>query len=148
MPGDKQAMVPASGRCFIDTNLLVYADSPDEQAKQTLVLKLLRQLGESRNGVISTQVLNEYSNVALNKLKLPHRTLRTRLAFWQKQFEVCIVTPDIIAQAVDLHQLRSISYYDALIVASAQTANCLVLYSEDMNAGEAVGGVRVVNPFS
>jgi len=129
MPDDKQTPVFATSRCFIDTNILAYADSADVPKKQTQALKLLRQLGESRNGVISTQVLNEYSNVALNKLKLPHRTLRTRLAFWQKQFEVCIVTPDIIAQAVDLHQLRSISYYDALIVASAQTANCFVLYS-------------------
>ena len=147
MPGDKPTTAPSTGRCFVDTNILIYADSADVPKKQTQVLKLLRQLGESRNGVISTQVLNEYSNVALNKLKLPHRTLRTRLAFWQKQFEVCIVTPEIIAQAVDLHQTRSISYFDALIVASAQTANCLALYSEDMNMGEMVGGVKVVNPL-
>lgn len=69
------------------------------------------------------------------------------LAFWQKQFQVCLVTPDIVAQAVDLHQTRSISYYDALIVASVQVANCTVLYSEDMNVGEMMGGVELVNPF-
>ena len=148
MPDAKYPILAAGNRCFIDTNILVYADSPDALTRQSQALKLLRQLGETRSGVISTQVLNEYCNVSLNKLKLPHNTLRVRLAFWEKQFEVCLVTPEIVAQAVDLHQLRSISYYDALIVASAQVANCTVLYSEDMNAGEMVGGVRVATPFN
>ncbi len=147
MPDAKPPMVLPGGRYFIDTNILVYADSPDAPTKQSQALKLLRQLGEARGGIISTQVLNEYCNVALNKLKLPHNTLRKRLAFWQKQFEVCFVTPEIVAHAVDLHQLRSISYYDALIVASAQVANCAVLYSEDMNAQEVIGGTRILNPF-
>lgn len=148
MPDAKPPILAAGNRCFIDTNILVYADSPDALTKQSQALKLLRQLGETRSGVISTQVLNEYCNVALNKLKLPHNTLRARLAFWQKQFEVCLVTPEIVAQAVDLHQLRSISYYDALIVASAKLSNCTALYSEDMNAGEVVGGMKLVNPFN
>jgi predicted nucleic acid-binding protein len=38
-------------------------------------------------------------------------------------------------------------FYDALILASAHVAGCKLLYSEDMNAGEVVAGVRVVNPF-
>lgn len=148
MPDAKPTYTLPTSRCFIDTNILVYADSPDAPTKQRQALKLLRQLGEARSGVISTQVLNEYCNVALSKLRLPHNTLRARLTFWQKQFEVCLVTPEIVTQAVDLHQLRSIGYYDALIVASAQVANCTVLYSEDMNAGEMVGGVRVATPFN
>ncbi len=147
MPDVKSPNISANARCFIDTNILVYADSPDSPDKQRLALTLLRRLGDARAGVISTQVLNEYCNVALNKLKLPHATLRARLAFWQKQFQVCLVTPEVVTQAVDLHQTRSISFYDALIVANAQTANCEVLYSEDMNEGEVMGGVKLVNPF-
>ena len=57
------------------------------------------------------------------------------------------VTPSITLAALDLHQTRSLSYYDALVVAAAQTSGCTVLYSEDMNAGELIGGVRIVNPF-
>jgi predicted nucleic acid-binding protein len=132
----------------MDTNILVYADSPDEPVKLGQTLALLKQLRDAGTGVISTQVLNEYCNVALNKLKLPHANVRARLRFWQQQFEVCLVTPEIIAQAVDLHQTRSISYYDALIVASAQIAGCSVLYSEDMNVGESFAGTRIVNPFA
>lgn len=148
MPDAKPRAVAANTRCFIDTNVLVYADSPDAPEKQSQAVMLLRQLGDARSGVISTQVLNEYCNVALNKLKLPHDILRARLTFWKKQFQVSLVTPEIVMQAVDLHQTRSVSYYDALIVTSAQAANCAVLYSEDMNTGEIVGGVKLVNPFN
>ena len=133
-------------RCFIDTNVLVYADSGDEPVKQRIALALLKQLRLNQTGVLSTQVLGEYCNVALNKLKLPHTDIREQMQFWE-QYEVVQVTPDIIHIGLDLHQTRSIGFFDALIVAAAKTSGCTVLYSEDMNAGEMVNGVRIVNPF-
>ena len=136
----------AKERCFIDTNVLVYADSGDEPVKQRIALTLLNQLRLNQKGVLSTQVLTEYCNVALNKLKLPHADIREQMQFWQ-QYEVVQVTPDIIHAGLDLHQTRSIGYFGALIVAAAKTSGCTVLYSEDMNAGEMVNGVRIVNPF-
>jgi predicted nucleic acid-binding protein len=136
----------AQERCFIDTNVLVYADSGDEPVKQRIALTLLNQLRLNQKGVLSTQVLTEYCNVALNKLKLPHADIREQMQFWQ-QYEVVQITPDIIHAGLDLHQTRSIGYFDALIVAAAKTSGCTVLYSEDMNAGEMVNGVRIVNPF-
>ena len=151
MPGAKNTATQAvrrsgftpdpNARCFIDTNLLVYADSGDQIAKQRTTLALLKQLRINHTGVLSTQVLNEYCNVALNKLRLPHADIRQQLHFWQ-QFEIVQVTPSIIEAALDLHQTRSLSFYDALVVAAAQTSGCTVLYSENMNAGEAIGGVR------
>ena len=58
------------------------------------------------------------------------------------------VTPIIIRAALDLHQTRSLAFYDAIILASAQASGCVVLLSEDMNAGEVAAGVRIVNPFA
>jgi predicted nucleic acid-binding protein len=136
----------AKERCFIDTNLLIYADSGDEPVKQRIALSLLKQLRLNQTGVLSTQVLNEYCNVALNKLKLPHVDIREQMQFWE-QYEVVQVTPAIIHMGLDLHQTRSLGFFDALIVAAAKTSGCTVLYSEDMNAGEMVNGVRIVNPF-
>ena len=136
----------AKERCFIDTNLLIYADSGDEPVKQRIALTLLKQLRLNQTGVLSTQVLNEYCNVALNKLKLPHADIREQMQFWE-QYEVVQVTPAIIHMGLDLHQTRSLGFFDALIVAAAKTSGCTVLYSEDMNAGEMVNGVRIVNPF-
>ena len=133
-------------RSFIDTNILVYAEASDEPAKQRVALDLLKQLFETTSGVLSTQVLQEYCNVAIKKLKLPPAHIRAQLDLYE-QFEVVQVTPAIIRAGLDLHQTRSVSFYDAIVLASAQTAGCSVLLSEDMNAGELVGGVRVVNPF-
>jgi predicted nucleic acid-binding protein len=136
----------AKERCFIDTNLLIYADSGDEPVKQRIALSLLKQLRLNQKGVLSTQVLGEYCNVALNKLKLPHADIREQMQFWE-QYEVVQVTPAIIHMGLDLHQTRSLGFFDALIVAAAKASGCTVLYSEDMNAGEMVNGVRIVNPF-
>lgn len=133
-------------RSFIDTNVLVYAEASDEPAKQRIALDLLKELFETTSGVLSTQVLQEYCNVAIKKLKLPPAHIRAQLDLYE-QFEVVQVTPAIIRAGLDLHQTRSVSFYDAIVLASAQTAGCSVLLSEDMNAGELVGGVRVVNPF-
>jgi predicted nucleic acid-binding protein len=136
----------AKERCFIDTNLLIYADSGDEPVKQRIALSLLKQLRLNQTGVLSTQVLGEYCNVALNKLKLPHADIREQMQFWE-QYDVVQVTPAIIHMGLDLHQTRSLGFFDALIVAAAKTSGCTVLYSEDMNAGEMVNGVQIVNPF-
>lgn len=136
-----------SVRSFIDTNILIYAETGDVPAKQKAALALLKQLYEDANGVLSTQVLQEYCNVALKKLKLSAQHVRAQLEFYE-QFEVIQVTPAIIHGGLDLHQTRSVSFYDALILSSAQTAGCNLLMSEDMNAGETIGGVRIVNPFA
>jgi len=134
-------------RSFIDTNVLVYAEASDAPERQRVALDLLKRLFQTSNGVLSTQVLQEYCNVAVKKLKLPTQYIRAQLAMYE-QFEIVQVTPSIIHDGLDLHQTRSLSFYDAVVVASAQAAGCSVLFSEDMNAGETIDGVRIVNPFS
>ncbi|HTE14882.1 MAG TPA: PIN domain-containing protein [Burkholderiales bacterium] len=131
---------------FIDSNILVYAEANDEPVKQSTALALLRRLKVTDNGIISTQVLQEYANVALRKMQLDANHVRKQLSAHQ-QFEVVQVTPAIIHGALDLHQTRSLSFYDALIVQTASIAGCDTLYSEDLNAGEVINGVRIVNPF-
>ena len=133
-------------RHFIDTNVLVYAEAKDYPLKQKAAFTLLKQLYEETSGVLSTQVLQEYCNVALKKLRLTPQYIRSQLDFYE-QFEVIQVTPAIIRTGMDLHQTRSIVFYDAIVIASASTAGCSVLFSEDMNAGEIMNGVRIVNPF-
>lgn len=134
-------------RSFIDTNVLIYAEASDVPAKQRTALDLLKRLYEEAQGVLSTQVLQEYCNVALKKLRLPVQHVRAQLDLYE-QFEVIQVTPAIIHAGLDLHQTRSVAFYDAIIVASAQIAGCNVLWTEDLRAGEIVGGVRIVNPFA
>ncbi len=133
-------------RSFIDTNVLIYAEASDEPVKQQVALALLKQLYESTSGVLSTQVLQEYCNVALKKLKLPVAHIRAQLGLYE-QFEVVQVTPALIRAGLDLQQTRSVAFYDALVLASAQAAGCNELFSEDMYTGEVIGGLRICNPF-
>jgi predicted nucleic acid-binding protein len=134
-------------RSFIDTNVLIYAEDGSDKPRQLLALNLLKHLHANSMGVLSTQVLNEYCSVAIKKLKLPTQHIRAQLDLFE-QFEVVQITPAIIRIGLDLHQTRSLGFYDSLICACAQTSGCSTLYSEDMNAGENINGLVIVNPFS
>lgn len=133
-------------RSFIDTNILIYAEATDEPAKQRAALACLKQLFETATGVLSTQVLQEYCNIAIKKLRLPAQHVREQLDLLE-QFEVVQVTPAIIRAGLDLQQARSLSFFDAIVVATAHTAGCTVLLSEDFNTGEVMDGLRIVNPL-
>jgi predicted nucleic acid-binding protein len=134
-------------RSFIDTNVLVYVEASDAPLKQRAALALLKGLYEEGLGVLSTQVLQEYCNVALKKLRLPAQYVRSQLDLYE-QFEVVQVTPAIIRAGLDLHQTRSVSFFDAIVLASAHASGCNVIWTEDMNAGEVINGVCISNPFA
>lgn len=104
-------------RSFIDTSVLVYAEASDAPLKQRAALALLKGLYEEGLGVLSTQVLQEYCNVALNKLKLPAQYVRSQLDLYE-QFEVVQVTPAIIHAGMDIHQTRNVSFFDAIVLAT------------------------------
>ena len=133
-------------RSLLDTNLLVYADSADEPAKQRRAIALIRQHRGTNTAVLSTQVLQEFVNVALRKLRLPPAPIRQRLGFYAG-FEMVPVTGELMAGALDLHVLHSLSFYDALILQAAKVSGCKQLLSEDMPNGAIVDGVRIVSPF-
>lgn len=134
-------------RSFIDTNLLVYVDAGDERKKQRLAIDRVQRLRSNRSGVLSTQVLQEYVNVALRKLRLTAEHVRSRLAVYER-FEVVPASPLGIRAALDLTVLHKLSFYDALIVEAAARAGCTELLSEDMQSGAVIAGVRIVNPFA
>ncbi len=133
-------------RSLLDTNILVYADAADDPAKQRRAVELITGLRASGSAVLSTQVLQEYVNVALRKLRLPHALIRDRLNFYRR-FDVVPASADLIAGALDLHLLHSLSFYDALVVQAAAASGCQRLLSEDMQHGATFRGVRIENPF-
>jgi predicted nucleic acid-binding protein len=133
-------------RSLLDTNVLVYADAADDPIKQRRAVELITSLRATGEAVLSTQVLQEYTNVALRKLRLPPSLIRERLAFYRR-FDLVPASPDLIAGALDLHVLHSLSFYDALIVKAAAVSGCQRLLSEDMQDGVVLAGVKIENPF-
>jgi predicted nucleic acid-binding protein len=140
------ATKPTAVRSFLDTNILLYADAGDEAIKQRRALALISEHRLAGSAVISAQVLQEYTNVAVRKLGLPAALARERLSFYAR-FEVVTTTSALIADAFDLHVLRGVAFYDAMIVQAAIASGCARLFSEDMQDGAVHAGVRIVNPF-
>jgi predicted nucleic acid-binding protein len=132
---------------FIDTNIVVYADDAAYPKKQKISAKLIADLYKKGDAVISAQVMQEYYNAAVNKLRIDPAFAVERLRFLSK-FEVVSATPQIVIAATDLHRLRNLSFWDSMNLQAAITSGCDTLYSEDMQDGEIVNGVKIVNPFT
>lgn len=133
-------------RSFLDTNILVYTDDHDAPDKQTVALDLFERARLDRFGVISTQVLQEYFVAVTRKLGVEAAIARRKVELFGHLDTVAIGQTDILG-AIDLHRLHGIGFWDALIVRAAKQAACGVLYSEDLQDGWVVDGIRVKNPF-
>lgn len=134
-------------KVFIDTNVLVYANDERDDPKRGTALRHLAGLASTGAGVISTQCLVEYAAVALRKLFQPPEAIDSQLAFFVETFQLIQVDPPIIRRAVGLAPLHQISYFDALMLAAAESAGCTEILSEDLSAGQSYAGVTAVNPF-
>ena len=134
-------------RSFIDTNVLMYCDDRADQRKQAIAVETWTQLRRSGEGVVSIQVLQEYFLNATRKLGLEAPLARRRVE-QHAQFQVVIPSVQLVLAAIDLTRLVPISFWDALIVEAARSASCEQLLSEDLQHGQIISGVRVINPFA
>ena len=126
---------------FFDTNILVYAQQTDAKGERARALLL-------DGGKLSVQVLNEFTAVARRKQGKQWREIGEAIS------DVLALLDPPLALTLDLHDAaralaedQQLSFYDALIVASAIGGGCAVLYSEDMQHGRSIGGLAIVNPF-
>jgi predicted nucleic acid-binding protein len=131
---------------FIDTNVIVYANDKRDPVKQERAVELMRESFLSGQAVISVQVLQEYANTALTKLGQDRAVVLHQIALLS---QLMIVEPDakLVSRAVELTALYPVSFWDASILAAAESAGCKELWSEDMNPGQSYGTVQVKNPF-
>ena len=136
----------SGGKVFLDTNVLVYAQDLDAPHKRERSRQLMAEVAASGNGVISTQVLQEYYVTATRKMGVAPLAAKSVVQSF-RIFEVVQLSPDLVEQAIDRSVLSQLSFWDALIVAASAASGCTTIYSEDLNAGQMIGGVKVVNPF-
>jgi predicted nucleic acid-binding protein len=133
-------------RVFVDTNILLYSISKSEPEKQAISSRFLEATIRSGNGFVSPQVLHEFSVNALKKAGAPPATVVGMLSYFE---QLNLVPTDFksVQRALAIIELASLSFWDACILSSAIDANCEQLISEDLNHGQVIGGVRIVNPF-
>jgi predicted nucleic acid-binding protein len=136
-----------TGRVFIDSNVVVYANDGRDPAKQRKAAEIVAKLMKNGTGVISTQVLQEYASVALTKLKQDDATV-LRVLRLLETMTVVQSTPLLVRRAVELRRVYEIGFWDAGIIAAAEEADCDSIVSEDLNAGQYYGGIRAIDPFA
>ncbi len=134
-------------RRFLDTNLLVYTDDAADRRRSRIAMAEVEAAITSREGVISTQVLQEYFCVTTRKLGTDPGIARRRLQLFAT-LEVVQIDVEMILGATDLHRLHGLSFWDALIIQAAGRAGCEVLLTEDLQAGRSIAGVRIMDPFA
>jgi predicted nucleic acid-binding protein len=134
---------------FVDTNVLVYAFDKSGSPKKLAAQRLMNELLADDLLRVSTQVLQELF-VTLTR-KVSQRcsseealTVLEDLAAWP----LMVVDYSAIRAAVGLADQAKVSFWDALIVVAAARTGAAVLYTEDLNGGQEILGVRIVNPFA
>lgn len=136
------------GRVFLDTNILIYAHDLDAGYKNHKAMTLVESIWQEENGVISTQVLQEFYVNVTQKIQKPLSAARARSIIepyrtWH--LEVNDFTS--ILMASELAERHRLSFWDAMIVAAACRAKAQRIITEDLNHGQVIEGVQVENPF-
>lgn len=139
-----------AGLYFIDTNVLVYSFDDTAPEKQQQARAIIAHALFSQRGVISTQVIQEFLNVALRRFSQPMSVQDARSYLHETLMPLChhFPNPAFYDYALYLQFETGFSWFDALNVAAASAAGCTTLLSEDLQSRRVVRGVTVVNPFA
>ncbi len=135
-------------RTFVDTNVVLYAYDQREPERSAIAKEILADLWRTRDGLVSTQVLQELYVNLTRKLRvvIPRSKARALVARYGRWSVHAVTTADIL-EAAELEQRHSLSFLDALIVVAAIRSGAERILSEDLQHGRTFSGVRVENPF-
>ena len=133
-------------KVFLDTNILVYTVDKKDLGKHEESRSLVRRISSDHLPVISTQVLQEFYNAITSKMKIDKIVAKNVLHSY-RNMEIISADLSLIEQAVDISILFQLSFWDSLILAAAEQSNCSLVVTEDLNDGQMIRGMKIVNPF-
>ena len=133
---------------FLDTNVFVYLFDDTAPAKRGIAEDIVRRAIEEGTGVISYQVAQEALNVLTRKLQAPTPAAQRFLEDVLSPLWRLGPSPELFERALELRTRYAIGWYDALVIASALACGCDRLLSEDLQHGQQIGQMRIVNPFA
>ena len=136
--------------CFVDSNVLIYAFDASEPQKREQATRVIDVLADSGLGVISTQVMSEVFSTLVRKKRfaLDPIVVDAAVRRYARLWPVLEIQLDTVLDAMQGVIAHKLSYYDALIWATARGAGLETLLSEDGQRGRALDGVRYLNPFA
>jgi len=134
-------------RIGLDTNILVYADGFNGEARRDQALAVLRRLPRG-DIVVPVQCFGEFFNVLARKGRRPPTEVRAAVAHWQSWYAAAPTNRETMLQAVELALDHRLAIWDAVVCAACAEAGCRLLLSEDLQDGFTWSGVTVANPFA
>jgi predicted nucleic acid-binding protein len=134
---------------FIDTNIFVYSFDDRQPEKKERAMALIQEALKTGTGMISTQVIQEFLNVATQKFAVPMKIEDAKAYLRFVMNPICQIYPDLslYENCLELQAETKFTFYDALILAAAVQGGCNILYSVDLQDGQEVRGVKIVNPY-
>ena len=140
-------MTIVKGRFSLDTNILVYAVDRDGGERHLRSIELVGRAAE-RDCVLTLQSLAEFFHATTRKNLLGPSDAGSFVRDWLEVFEVVPATSAALADAMSAVDEHRLSFWDAMLWATARQAGCSAIVSEDMQHGRRLGGVEFVNPFA
>ena len=138
-----------NGKYFIDTNIFVYTFDRSNREKQKLSKEIVTQALENSTGIISYQVIQEFLTVSFRKFKKP-LTLSDCQQYLNTILDpLCEISAGIglFMKALEISERWQYSFYDSLIICAALNSKCKILYSEDLQHGQVIQELEIINPF-
>ncbi len=133
---------------FIDTNILVYCYDTSSKKKRMKAKELFLNLWQNNSGCLSVQVMQEFFVTVTQKVPEPISYEKATQIIEDLSLWHCH-SPEAkdVLEAINIQQRNRISFWDAMIVNSAQTCGCNIIWSEDLGHNQIIEGIKVLNPF-
>ncbi len=138
-----------SDKFFLDTNVIVYSFDSRVPDKQNAARQLILDALTHQNGCISYQVIQEFYNVATRKFETPLSPGDCKIYLGDVLAPLCKIFPSVefYSHGLQVADQWKYSFYDSLIITAALHANCEILYSEDLQHGQVINNLKIINPF-
>jgi len=133
-------------KVFVDSNVILYARDQAAPEKRRKSIEWLAALASRESAVVSPQVINESIRAFIDKMDATAPELHTFVVA-MTPWCTAPVDPQVIARAIDVRSRWLFAWWDSLIVAAALSAGCDYLLTEDLQDGQSLEGMRVIDPF-
>ena len=132
-------------RLTLDANVLVYTLNEDDRRHPEAVMLLKR--AATADCVQPMQTFGEFFHVVTRKYRCPAGDAVAAIRRFRDLVDVAVAEEDDFDEALRTVTAHRLQFWDALILATARRAGSSILFTEDLNDGQTVDGVRIVNPF-
>lgn len=132
---------------LLDTNVIIYLLDGSNSKKSRRAEKLVQSGLRERSYCISQQVIQETLNVATQKLNFAPEDAERLLDKTLLPLLRIAPAARLYERGLRIQSRYLYSFYDSLIIAAALEAGCKNLYSEDLQDGQRIEQLTIVNPF-